>query len=263
MSRESSQQHRSLLVVAIGNTHVRGAVWAEGRLSGQVTIPTERVPAEPDATDPLARLIEEEGCDGVVVSSVVPAALEALAERFECHLDVTVAVVGRDIPLPMPLDVEHPERVGADRVCAAAAGYARVKQACVVADFGTAITVNAVSDDGVFLGGAILPGLGLGARALAEQTAGLPGIQVSRPATALGRTTEEALNAGLFFGARGAVRELTEALATSFGKWPKLIFTGGDAALVGEDCDYVDVVDPDLGLIGLELADRMHQDAKR
>ena len=67
---------------------------------------------------------------------------------------------------------------------------------------------------------------------------------------------------GLVFGARGAVREVVEQIATHFGKWPYCVFTGGDAALIGEHCDFVDAVVPDLGLLGLELADRLHLESE-
>ncbi len=259
MSNESDGERR--VAVAIGNTHVRAAICVNGEISDRIVVETERALAEPAALDPILALSAQTEDCRVVISSVVPTVLSALRSGLECQSNVTALVVGSDIPLPMPMDVESPESVGVDRVCAAAAAFARVKQACVVVDFGTAITVNAVGDNGAFLGGAILPGLGLAARALAEHTAALPLVEVCKPGSVLGRTTEAALTSGLFYGARGAIREIVEAMAASFGKWPTLLFTGGDAVLVGEDCDFADVVVPDLGLLGLELADRSHMEA--
>ena len=97
---------------------------------------------------------------------------------------------------------------------------------------------------------------------MAEFTATLPHIQVGQPSGPLGRNTHEAMQNGLFYGARGAVREVVERIASEFGKWPYLVFTGGDAALIGRGCDFVDAVVPDLGLLGLELADRLYLEAK-
>ena len=250
------------LVVAIGNTHIRCAACTAGKLADKRVIDTPTVLADAEGLRPMVEVMEAAGCDRVVILSVVPAALQVVRDYLRQHSEAPVVVVGEDTPLPMTLDVERPEQVGTDRLCAAAAGYAQARQACVVVDFGTAITINAVSDDGVFLGGAILPGVGLGARALAEFTATLPHIQVAQLAEPLGRSTHEAMQNGLFYGARGAVRELVERIASSFGKWPYLVFTGGDAVLIGRDCDFVDAVVPDLGLLGLELADRLHLEAK-
>jgi type III pantothenate kinase len=257
-----SRNNPTRLVVAIGNTHVRCAACRAGQLRDKRCIETTAVLNGAEALRPLVEVIEQAECSRAVVLSVVPAALKAVREYLGRHSDIPVVVVREEIPLPMPMNVEAPEQVGADRLCAAAAGYERAKQACVVVDFGTAITINAVSDDGVFLGGAILPGVGLGARALADFTAALPRIEVEEPGTALGVTTEKAMQSGLVFGARGAVREVVEQIATQFGKWPYCVFTGGDAALIGARCDFVDAVVPDLGLLGLELADRLHLESE-
>lgn len=246
------------LVVAIGNTHVRCAACRAGQVRDKRLIETTAVMNGAEALRPLVEVIEQAACSRAVLLSVVPAALKVVREYLGGHTDIPVVVVREEIPLPMPMNVETPDQVGTDRLCAAAAGYERAKQACVVVDFGTAITVNAVSDDGVFLGGAILPGVGLGARALADYAAALPQIEVTEPGTVLGLTTVAAMQSGLVLGARGAVREVVEQIATQFGKWPYCVFTGGDAALIGAHCDYVDAVVPDLGLLGLELADRLH-----
>jgi type III pantothenate kinase len=246
------------LVVSIGNRHIRWATCTAGKLSEQQVLETAAVGQDERSLSLLANAVEGGGCRRVVISSVVPPALKAVREHLEKRCTASVGVVGNDIPLPMTLEVEHPEQVGVDRVCAAAAGYRQARRACIVADFGTAITINAVSDDGVFLGGAILPGVGLGALALAEHTAALPRVEVTEPGVTVGRNTVEAMQSGLFYGARGAVRELVEKAASEFGKWPYLIFAGGDALLIGRDCDFVDAVIPDLGLLGLELADHAY-----
>jgi type III pantothenate kinase len=180
--------------------------------------------------------------------------LQFLRKRY----NIPCGVVGRDIPVPIPLDMDEPETVGIDRICAAAAAYTRTRAACVVVDFGTAATVNAVADNGVFIGGAILPGLGLAARSLNEHTAALPLVDMAGPVLPLGRDTQQAIRTGIVTGLRGAVRELVESMAESFGKWPKLLFTGGDSAQMGEVCDFVDAVVPDLGLLGVDLADRLY-----
>jgi len=132
--------------------------------------------------------------------------------------------------------------------------YFRLQSACVVADFGTAITIDCVSDNGIFLGGAILPGLHVGAEALARRTALLPEVRLARPEWVFGKDTRQAIVGGLVYGARGALRELTEAYATELGRWPPVIATGGDAELVAGGYDIVQAIVPDLCLLGVALA---------
>jgi type III pantothenate kinase len=207
--------------------------------------------------DALREIREQSPTPGpIVASSVAPDGLAAL-ESAAAALGEEVLLIGRDLPLPMEADVPEPHRIGTDRLCSAAMAFHRLEQACVVADLGTAITVDCVNDDGVFLGGAILPGLRTGAAALARETAFLPAVELTRPDWVFGKDTRQAIVGGLVYGARGALRELTEAYATELGKWPPLILTGGDAQLVGGDYDIVHAVVPDLSLLGIALAYRL------
>jgi len=191
------------------------------------------------------------GC--IVASSVNAERLAALAAAA-AELRQEPLVIGRQVPLPMATDLPNPERIGTDRLCAAAMAFHRLGKACVVADFGTAITIDCVSDDGVFLGGAILPGLSMSAEALARGTAGLPRVDLDRPDWVFGKNTRQAIVGGIIFGARGAMRELTEAYATALGRWPPLVVTGGDAELAVKGYDIVHAIVPDLSLMGIALA---------
>ena len=168
----------------------------------------------------------------VVAGSVNPAGLKAFEAAVAEAIGQPVLAVGRDLPLPIETSLEHPESVGVDRLCCAAAAFDHLGVACVVADFGTAITIDCVNDDGTFLGGAILPGLRMGAKSLQDGTALLPRVEPSEPSGVFGRDTQQAIAGGLVFGARGALRELVEAYATELGRWPLVIITGGDAQLI-------------------------------
>jgi type III pantothenate kinase len=187
--------------------------------------------------------------------SVNPAGL-AVLESAAGRMDEPVLLVGRDLPAPIETNLPEPGAIGPDRLCAAAMAFHRLGQACVVADFGTAITVDCVDDGGVFRGGAILPGLRLSARALHEGTAVLPEVEPVAPEWVFGRNTAEAIGGGLVYAARGALRELTEAYATELGSWPLLIVTGGDAELVAAGYEFVQAVVADLTLLGVALACR-------
>ena len=193
----------------------------------------------------------------IAAASVNPTALKALEAAAQESLGEPVKVIGRDLPLPITTDLPHPEKIGVDRLCAAVAAYDRLGVACVVADFGTAITIDCVNDDGMFLGGAILPGLSTGASALSANTAQLPKVELENPDWVFGKDTRQAIVGGLVFGARGAFRYFVENYATELGHWPLVIVTGGDAKFVCPDVGHDELVQaivPDLVLRGIAAA---------
>jgi len=247
---------RAVLAMDVGNSGVSMA-----RVVGEAVSDLRRIAAGelPAAADAMAEIWERTPAPKcVAVSSVCAGNLEALEPLVRERLDRDPLVVGRELPLPIETDLPEPSRVGTDRLCSAAMAWHRLRQACVVADFGTAVTVDCVSGEGVFLGGAILPGLGMGAEALARGTSALPKVALARPDWVFGKTTVQAIVGGLVHGARGALRALTEAYATELGQWPLLIVTGGDAGLVAVDGDerddLVHAVVPHLCLMGVALA---------
>jgi len=246
----------SFLAAAIGNTMTRLACMDEASIVLRREVRTEDAQA---LRNSLAELRDQfAGTAPAVVASVVPVALRRL--RLLCaELSIRpVLAIGDEIALPIHVALEHPEKVGVDRICCAAAAYARSRAAAVVADFGTALTVDLVADDGAFMGGTILPGLQLAARALGEHTALLPLVEVKLPGEVVGRDTEAAIRAGVFYGLVGALREITERIATLLGKWPTLIITGGDASAIAAAGGFVDVVAPDLIFEGIAFAYARH-----
>jgi type III pantothenate kinase len=243
-----------LLLVDIGNSHGSLATWADDRI-GDV----ERLGADDLLAPAVERAWKEIPASArraVVISSVCPPRLEELRAVCTSQGIAPLHVVGEDLAPPIGIDVDEPEKVGTDRLCAAAGAFARVKSACVVADFGTALTIDLVADNNVFLGGTILPGVALSARALHEHTALLPLVEVGTPGETLGRDTTSAIRNGIFAMMVGALREIAERYATQVGRWMPLIVTGGDAAAVAGACDFVDGVAPNLCLEGLVLAYR-------
>ncbi len=192
----------------------------------------------------------------IALASVRPDAADSMLELVQRAVGIEAWRVRDDLPLPMPVEVDSLAEVGVDRICSAAAAFDRVRQACAVASFGTATTIDCVSSEGRFIGGTILPGLGLCARALHEGTAALPLVELRAPAGVFGRNTRDAIAAGVVYGAVGALREIVERFATELREWPQLILTGGNAGLVAEHADFVDAVVPDLCLMGIALAYR-------
>lgn len=192
-----------------------------------------------------------------VVADVNPAGMKRLLAEWSKTKWPAPQIVGRAADLPLRTNVDNPDHVGIDRLLdAVAANLLRSpQQPAIIIDTGTATTVNAVSVDGVFEGGAILPGLALQARSLHDYTALLPLIDVQtlaeNPVAAPGRNTPAAIQSGLWLGKIGAIRELTSRFAKSFDKPPLLLVTGGMgrwlAPALGDDFRF----EPDLALRGL------------
>ena len=237
------------LALLIGNTSLRWRRAGRRRTGGRVAV------ADPLPADVL-RLAAQLPCR---IASVNPPRLARLeGELGRERTDVTV--VGRDVPLPIRNETRRPEQVGVDRLLAALGAW-RLAGAAVVVDMGTAITVDLVTEGPCFRGGAILPGPRLWADALERDTALLPAVAIDTvPPSPLGRTTEEAIGAGVTWGTIGAVRALVEALraearrdaAANLTRSCALIVTGGAAELflphLSDDARY----EADLVFTGLE-----------
>jgi type III pantothenate kinase len=253
------EQIPHVLACGVGNATVRFAHVCGGQVGEAQAFRVGRLDGLSDALAALWRRIPAPR--KLVAASVNPAVLERLEAAAE-PLKEPLLVVGRDLPLPIQTDLPAPESVGVDRLCAAIAAFDRLGSACVVADFGTAVTVDCVNDEGVFLGGAILPGLEMGGEALEAKTAQLPRVDVrgadgGGPDWVFGKDTRQAIVGGLVFGARGALRELVESYATELGRWPIVILTGGDAKLIcprAGESGLVQAVVPDLVLRGVAIA---------
>jgi type III pantothenate kinase len=248
----------NLLVLEIGNSHIALASVIDDEVRLTQRMGLDEMSELEAALEPAWESLPEGRGRAVVVGSVVPTLLDRVLSSVRDELHTDARFVGRDLRLPMSLALEHPERVGVDRVCAAAAAYERYARACAVASFGTATTIDCVNDEGVFLGGAILPGLQMQARALHEGTAQLPLAHVEAPRATYGGTTEEAIQVGVACGAVGALREIVERYATDLKRWPQLVLTGGSSSMIADMCDFADAVIPDLCIRGIALAHRRH-----
>ncbi len=259
-----------LVAVTLGNSSA-----ALARVAGENVGDVRRVPVDrlADLGDPL-RAAAGPGVP-VVVASVNPPALAAFRRLAAEARAPRPRVAGADFRVPMDMDVKEPDRVGLDRLLGAFAAWRRVGRACVVIDCGTATTVNVVSAKGVFLGGAIFPGPAVLARALARGTAQLPEVAPGPAASAVGKSTEEAIRAGAWFGWQGGVLALLGAALSEVGDDAPVFLTGGDRdalapevpALIASGCGggkrsakrgRCEVV-PELVLEGLVLAYREHE----
>ncbi len=251
----------NILAIDIGNTNIGFGLFLDGE---EIAVESISGTAESQLRDtlnqfwqqvPLVSLSREGRRDAVIVaSSVNPAWTRLIQQLVREQLDEKVLLIGSDIPLPMAVWTEEPDQVGTDRVLAAAAAYAVVENTVVVADFGTAITIDLVDANGVFQGGVILPGFALSAGSLQEHTAQLPRVEISRPEAPWGKNTRDAINCGVYYGAVGGLQEILRRFAEQLGTWPQTIMTGSAAALLHPDCEFVDNYVPHLVLKGIVYA---------
>jgi type III pantothenate kinase len=254
--RQSLPPVDALLALDVGNTRIGMSVWDDDGLHASRRIACDDPAQWPQALREAWAETHGAARRAVVMASVAPTVAAGLSSVIEQVCAQQPLQPGRDLPLPMALDLERPEEVGVDRVCSAAAAFDRIQAACVVASFGTAICVDCVSSEGAFLGGAILPGFEMSCAALHDRTAQLPHVQPQAPNGPFGKTTREAIVNGIVYGAVGALREIVERYATELREWPQLVITGGNAPLVKDLADFVDSVVPDLCLMGVALAYR-------
>ncbi|MEO0716345.1 MAG: type III pantothenate kinase [Planctomycetota bacterium] len=189
----------------------------------------------------------------VVMSSVHAEASDRIAEALT---GIDVHRVGRDVPVPIDMAVDDVGTVGQDRLLCALAAWTRSKTACVVVDAGTALTVDFVDGEGVFQGGAIVPGVRMMLAAMASGTAALPEVDFD-PAEEpgpFGKDTRRAMALGARSALRGAVRELVDSYAIAYEAYPPVVATGGDAELLMHEGGLVEYVVPDLQLMGIQAS---------
>jgi type III pantothenate kinase len=249
-----------LLVVDVGNTQTHFGVFDHDEvLSEHWRFATVRESTGDELGAALSNLLGLRGLsftdvDASIVSSTVPQLSEqwtAMASRYLGH---EMLVVGPTLKTGMPIRIDNPREVGADRLVNAVAAYERVKDTCVVVDFGTAITYDAVSAAGEYLGGIISPGAEISIDALYDRAAKLPKVELAPPRSLIGKSTVDAIRSGIVYGFAGQVEGILRRLRAELGSSTCVIATGGLAGelvpFIGETIDEVDDL---LTLIGLRL----------
>ena len=259
----------NIIAVDIGNTNISIGLFIDGKEQFIKSVPgisrAKLISCMKSSWSkiPIAESSKEKKRDGViVVSSVKPAWTKLIREIAKDDLGEKIYVIGKEIPLPMSLWVDEPDKVGTDRVVSAAAAYDVVEDAIVVADFGTAVTIDLVDGNGIFLGGVICPGFEISAKALKDNTAQLPKAKITRPKAPYGKNTVEAINCGLYYSAVGLLQEVIRRYAEKIGKWPQTIVTGSGAKTIQQDCEFIDSFVPNLVVKGIVLAYKKYIEEK-
>jgi type III pantothenate kinase len=169
------------------------------------------------------------------------------------YLDSHCLQVGPGLKTGMPIRIESPHEIGADRLVNAVAAFERFHDACVVVDFGTGINFDAVSAQGEYLGGAIAPGVEISLTALTERGARIPRIDLGEPDAAIGRSTRAAIQSGVIYGFAGLIDGIATRIGAELGPGTSFIATGGLATEIVPFCESIDEIDDLLTLTGLRL----------
>ncbi len=197
--------------------------------------------------------VESAGIHGIILSSVVPPMDSTLREVCETYFHVKPLFVEPGVKTGMPVHYDNPAEVGADRIVNAVAAFEKHGGPCVIVDFGTATTFDAVSKRGEYLGGVIAPGIGISAEALFERTARLPRVDIREPQRVIGSNTMGSIQSGLYYGYLALVDGILERLIGELGKETRVVATGGLASLIGKGSKYIREIDDLLTLEGLRI----------
>jgi type III pantothenate kinase len=247
-----------LLVVDVGNTQTHIGTFRDGVLVEHWRFATVRESTADELGAALRSLLALRGVtfedlDASIVSSTVPQLRPEWTEMARRYLGQEMPVVGPGLRTGMPIRYDNPREIGPDRLVNAVAGYERAGGPCVIVDFGTAVTHDVVSADGEYLGGVIFPGVEISLEALSERAAALPKIDLVEPRSLIGKSTVDAIRAGMIFGYAAMVDGILARLREQLGKETRAIATGGLAGIVVPFCDHIDEVDDLLTLQGLRL----------
>lgn len=247
-----------LLCIDVGNTHTQFGVYERGGLKRDYRVASEVVRTEDEVGIVVLSLLEHDGIkarkiEGVGISSVVPNLTNILERMSEKYFGCKPLVVNSDLNLGVEVDYDEPHAVGSDRICAAVAGYAKYGGPLIILDFGTATTFDVVSASGVYLGGAIAPGLETAATDLQRRAAKLPRIELRFPENVIGKTTVKSMQSGIMFGAVDAMEGIVRRIRSSLGTEAKVIATGGYAKVISAQTRVIDHIEPTLVLEGVRI----------
>ena len=248
-----------LLAIDVGNTTITFAVFEDDKLRADWRVGTVARRTGDEYAAVMLILFKERGLcfrdiDAVAISSVVPVTVDALVRLSKRHLDVPEPLVlSPGMDMGMKVNYNPIADVGADRIANAVAAHAKYGGKIIVVDFGTAITLDAVSEDGEYLGGAIAPGVEVSLEALFARAARLTRMKFVAPEKAIGDTTESSLQSGIIFGYAGQVDALVDRFQKEMGGGARVVATGGIAEAMAAHSRTIECVDEMLTLQGLRI----------
>lgn len=247
-----------LLVMDVGNTNTSLGVFKERELCAQWRLSTNREQTSDEYGILIRNLFHLEGLEseeitGLMIASVVPPLDGLLEDMAEKYFRLKAVFLGPGTRTGMAIRYDNPLEVGADRIADSVAAFEKYGGPCIVVDFGTAITFDAVSDKGEYLGGAIAPGIGISSEALFARAARLPRVEIREPERVVGTNTVASMQSGLFYGFVGLVDGLLDRMCYTMGPKTRVIATGGQAKFLASALKHNPPVDPFLTLEGLRI----------
>jgi type III pantothenate kinase len=247
-----------LLVIDVGNTNTVLGIFEGKTLRAQWRLSTNRRQTADEFGVLALSFFKLDGfrpeqVSGIMVANVVPPLNAALEEMAEKYFRQRAVFLGPGTRTGMAIHYDNPQEVGADRIADSVAAFEKYGGPCVVVDFGTAITFDAISEKGAYLGGVIAPGLGISSEALFQHAARLPRVEVREPERVIGTNTVASMQSGLFYGSVGLVDGILDRLIEVLGPKTKIVATGGQASLVVPASKHRPPVDPALTLEGLRI----------
>src|SRR5262245_51215593 len=247
-----------LLVIDIGNTNTSLGVYDGARLVAHWRLTTARSRTVDEWGVHARNLfalagLDFKSIDAIAIASVVPPLNFTLKQMSERYFELTPLFIDHTVDTGVPILYEPPSDVGADRIVDAVAAIAKYGAPCIVVDFGTATTFDAINDKGEYLGGVITPGISILSDALFQRAAKLPRVEIKSPQNVIGRSTVGSIQSGLYYGYAGLVDGILRRMKDELGENTKVVATGGLAPLISKASELIDTVDDTLTLEGLRL----------
>ena len=256
-----------LLTIDVGNTNIALGLMDGNNIIGRYRLTTKNPYTSDEYGVFISSFMMQAGItkkeiDAVLISSVVPKLMYSLNSAIIKFIGLTPVVVNSGIKTNIKLMMENPSSVGADRIVNTTWAWNQYHRSCIVVDFGTATTFDYVNKDGEFKYVIITPGLGISAGALTSQTAKLPDIEIRKPASILGRTTIEGMQAGVVFGYIGQVEYIIRQMKKELND-PDcyVVATGGLGRVIACETDEIDEYDPDIAYKGMYLLYEMNKES--
>lgn len=248
-----------LLVVDVGNTNITLGVFEKQELITTFRLTTKHSRTSDEYAVTMSGMLQQSNIKmkeikDVIISSVVPNVMHSLVSAFIKYYDIRPVIVEAGIKTGIKVVTENPKQIGADRIVDAAAAYGLYGGPVLVIDFGTATTYDLIDKDGAFVAGVTAPGIKISAKALWEDTAKLPEIEIRKPESILAKETISSMQAGLVYGQIGQTEYIIRKLKEEFGdKELKVVATGGLGNIIAPETTEIDIYNPNLNLQGMRL----------
>jgi type III pantothenate kinase len=234
-------------VFDIGNTTIRMGLYEAQELVKKITYPT----FEKSVEHKFVKLLRRNKPEGIAIASVVPPVTQKFVRYFRRDFTVSPLIISSKVDCHLTYEYYKPETLGADRIAHVVGGLARYRKDLIIIDFGTATTLDIVLQDGRYLGGLIMPGIGASLETLSKKTALLPLVKFKKPIKTIGRSTEECIQSGVFNGTVAMIKGLIAQIRREKKKKFLCIATGGWSNIMTPSIREIHYCDPDLCLYGV------------